>query len=217
MADDAREAMIEAGERIAAERGLAAMSLREVQGAAGQRNKSAAQYHFGSRLGLIEAIVATRMAPINEGRISRLEALDAQTGAPTVRQLVEVLVEPLAEATLRPGSCWARFLVQGIADPELSQVVRHTFEGRAYFDTLSRLAAVSDHLPAPLRQRRIDHAVGLAVMSLAGAEAARATGGPPGVADDVLVADLVDTCTAVIDAPASPATATALRRRARSA
>ena len=47
--------MIDAGERLAAERGIAAMSLREVQAAAGQRNKSAAQYHFGSRTGLIEA------------------------------------------------------------------------------------------------------------------------------------------------------------------
>src|SRR5687768_9366109 len=109
--------MIEAAERVAAERGMAAMSLREVQAVAGQRNKSAAQYHFGSRRGLIEAIVATRMGPINEQRAARLAALDAAGGAPELRSLVAVLVEPLAEATMRPGSCWARFLAQGIADP----------------------------------------------------------------------------------------------------
>ncbi len=211
--------MIEAGERIAAEQGLAAMSLREVQAASGQRNKSAAQYHFGSRHGLIEAIVARRMAPINEQRQARLAELDDAGEVPTVRQLVEVLVEPLAEATLRPGSCWARFLVQGYADPELSEVVRRTFEGRAYFDTLARLTERSTHLPEAVRRRRVEHAVGLAVMSLAGAEARRAS---PGAAtgdlrDDALVADLLDTCTAVIEAPASATTRTALRRRPRTA
>jgi AcrR family transcriptional regulator len=217
VADDARQAMIEAGERIAAERGLAAMSLREVQAAAGQRNKSAAQYHFGSRHGLIEAIVATRMGPINEQRVAMLERLDDAATVPTVRQLVEFLVEPLAEATLRPGSSWARFLVQGFADPELSEVVRRTFEGRAYFDTLARLAAASDHLPEEVRQRRVDHAVGLAVMSLAAAEATRARRGRPALPSEALVADLIDTCSAVIDAPASPTTRAALERRTRPA
>lgn len=217
MAQDARQAMIEAGERIAAQRGLAAMSLREVQAAAGQRNKSAAQYHFGSRLGLIEAIVATRMGPINEGRLARLESLDGPGAPPTVRQLVEVLVEPLAEATLQSDSSWARFLVQGFADPELSAVVRRTFESRAYFDTLARLAEASSHLPEPLRQRRIDHAVGLAVMSLAAAEAARSAQRSPALGHAALVADLLDTCTAVIEAPASDTTLSALTDRRRSA
>lgn len=210
-------AMIEAGERIAAERGLAAMSLREVQAAAGQRNKSAAQYHFGSRLGLIEAIVAARMGPINEHRQAQLADLDAAGSPATVRQLVEVLVEPLAQATLRPGSCWARFLVQGFADPELSEVVRRTFEGRAWFDTLERLGRASRHLPEALRQRRIDHAVGLAVTALAAAEAARARRSSPALSAEVLVADLLDTCTAVIEADVSSTTRSALRRTARSA
>ena len=40
--------MITTAERIVAERGLTAMSLRVVQRESGQRNKSAAQYHFGS-------------------------------------------------------------------------------------------------------------------------------------------------------------------------
>ena len=58
--------MIDAAERLAAERGMAAMSLREVQAAAGQRNKSAAQYHFGSRAGLIEARSCERFAVLRD-------------------------------------------------------------------------------------------------------------------------------------------------------
>ena len=58
----AREQMIDAAERLASERGLGAMSLRDVMAEAGQRNKSAAQYHFGSREGLVEAVIEARMA-----------------------------------------------------------------------------------------------------------------------------------------------------------
>src|SRR3546814_18325320 len=106
------------------------MSLREVQAAAGQRNKSAAQYHFGSRAGLVEAVIANRMGPINEARLAMLAALDAGTEPPSLRDLVAVLVETLAAATVpRPGSTWARFLPQAAADPEISAVARRNPEG----------------------------------------------------------------------------------------
>ena len=44
--------MIVVAERLFAERGIEAVSLREVGAACGLRNNSAAQYHFGSRTGL---------------------------------------------------------------------------------------------------------------------------------------------------------------------
>jgi AcrR family transcriptional regulator len=211
----AREQMVDVAERLAAERGLAAMSLREVQSLAGQRNKSAAQYHFGSRAGLIEAVVATRMGPINDERARRLADLDDQEREPDVRELVEVLVEPLAEATTRTGSCWARFLAQGLNDPELSSAVRRRFEGRAYRDVRRRLVAALDQLPEELRASRVDHAVGLLVTSLAAAEVHAAAGGARWLPVAVRIADLVDICTAVLVAPASTATTAALARRGR--
>jgi AcrR family transcriptional regulator len=187
-----RQQMIDAAERLAAERGIGAMSLREVQAAAGQRNKSAAQYHFGSREGLIEAVITSRMGPINE---RRLELLAALPDAPDLRSVVEVLVEPLAAATVgRPGSCWARFLLQGWVDPTLEQVVRRSFEASSFRSVRRLLLAAVEHLPEHLRGRRVDHAVGYVVMALAGAEmtaAARRRGAPP---VDVVVTDLVDSC-----------------------
>ena len=205
--------MVEAGERLVAERGIGAMSLREVQAAAGQRNKSAAQYHFGSREGLLEAIVATRMGPINEVRRHRLDELEAReaAGAPvTVRDLVAVVVEPLAEAVLRRGSCWARLLAQASADPELDEVVRRSFEAVPYREALRRLADRLVEVPEALRARRIDHAVGLLLVSLAASERVVAAGGRPKVPVAAQVADLVDICTAVLEAPASSTTTEAL-------
>ena len=47
-----------------------------VQEAAGQGNKSAVQYHFGDRDGLIQAVMDARMAPANKRRMGMLERLD---------------------------------------------------------------------------------------------------------------------------------------------
>lgn len=214
----AREQMIDAAERLVAEHGLAAMSLREVQKAAGQRNKSAAQYHFGSRHGLIEAIVAARMGPINEARFERLAAADAAPEPPTLRDLAVAMVEPLAEATLRPGSCWARFLRQSHADPEVSDVVARAASGRGFWATRDRLVEAATHLPVVLRARRVDHAVGLTFLSLAIAEGRLAQHGTTAIPPAAVTADLVDSFLAIVEAPASPATLAALEEaEARSA
>lgn len=198
--------MIDAAERLAAEQGLAAMTLREVQTTAGQRNKSAAQYHFGDRRGLIEAIAATRMGPINEVRRRLLDDVDdlaGRGGAIEVRDLVSVLAVPLAEATMRPGSCWARFLFQGLADPELSEIVRRSFEAGPFRDVRQRLVDAATTVPDELRGRRVDHAIGVLVMSLAATETALNGNGPTPIPIAEQVVDLVDMCTAVIEAPAS--------------
>lgn len=203
----AREQMIDAAERLAAERGLAAMSLREVQAAAGQRNKSAAQYHFGSKEGLVEAIAAARMGAVGT---RRRELLDALGPHPTRRELVEALVVPLADHVLAGRSHWARFQVQAAHDPTFSKTVRLAFEGSTFREVRDGLLAGLDHLPEPLRARRVDHAVGLVVTSLAGLEG-RPDDRP--VAPTAQVADLVDMALGVLDAPVSAATTTALADR----
>ena len=193
--------MIEAAERICAERGLAAMSLREVQAASRQRNKSAAQYHFGSREGLIEAVVESRMAPINEHRLRLLAQLD--DSAP-VGQLVEVLVRPLAEATLgRPDSRWARFLFQSIADPALVAIVRRSLTASGFRTVQDRLRDALDHLPPPVRDRRLGQVVGLTLMSLAVAERNAAAGVPAELDPEAQCAELIQVCCGLLLAPAA--------------
>jgi len=204
--------MIDAAERLAAERGIGAMSLREVQAAAGQRNKSAAQYHFGSREGLIEAVITSRMGPVND---RRLEMLAELPDAPALRELVEALVEPLAAATVgRSGSCWARFLLQGWVDPTLERVVRRSFEASSFRTVRKLLLASVDHLPEHLRAQRVDHAVGFVVMALAGAEMTAATRRRAAPPVDASVTELVDSCCGLLLAPTSSDTELADRRAA---
>jgi AcrR family transcriptional regulator len=212
---DAREQMIDAAERLAAERGLGTMSLREVQAAAGQRNKSAAQYHFGSKEGLVEAIAAARMGAVGA---RRREVLDALGPHPTRRELVEALVGPLADHVLAGSSHWARFLVQAAHDPTFAKTVRLAFEGSTFREVRDGLLAGLDHLPEPLRARRLDHAVGLVVTSLAVLEGTSRPGDRGSLPAAAQVADLVDMALGVLDAPVSATTAAALTpRRARQA
>lgn len=189
--------MIEVTERLVAEQGLSALTLRAVQALAHQRNKSAAQYHFGSRAGLIEAVVRARMAPVNERRAQLLDRLE---GPDDPAALVDVLVRPLAEATLTGTSHWARFLVQCGTDPTLAQVVATASEGQAYRECVRRLRGALAPLPEPLRARRVDHAIALAVTSLAAAEP-RGEAGALRVEDEI--DDLVAMCTAVATTPAT--------------
>ena len=65
--------IIDAGERLIGELGVKNTSLLQVASAAGLTGKSAVQYHFGSREGLIRAILECRLPEVNEIRKRYLE------------------------------------------------------------------------------------------------------------------------------------------------
>lgn len=187
--------MIDAAERLAAEGGLAAMSLRAVQEAAGQRNKSAAQYHFGTRDGLVEAIAAARMGPINERRAAMLAELgpDAE-----LEHLVRAFIAPLAEAVVGRGTYWARFLQLASNHPVLSEIITSAFEAASYRDVRDRIDAALVHLAPTTRDRRVDQMVALVLWVLGQAESEDA--------DDFDLDDLVAVATAVLTAPSGAST-----------
>jgi AcrR family transcriptional regulator len=110
--------MILVAERLIAERGIDAVSLREIGAAAGQRNNSAAQYHFGTKEGLVAAIYEFRMRGMNAARLTALAALEQTTALDTttaldeLTALADILVGPMLDA-VEPGQTWyARFLMQ---------------------------------------------------------------------------------------------------------
>lgn len=108
--------MLDVAERLFAERGIDGVSLRTVGQAAGQRNNSAAQYHFGSRDGLVRAVLGRRWESVDQRR-SELAA-ELPPDAP-LDALVRCVVLPLAELvdTCSPDSptWYLRFLAQLIA------------------------------------------------------------------------------------------------------
>ena len=193
----ARDLLLDAAEEVAAERGVAALSLRAVQLRAGQRNNSAATYHFGSRHGLLCALADRRLAPIDAVRRARLDDLDAAGRSDDLRSLVEVLVRPQAEAIgAGAGTHWARFLAQAIADPLLSELVLQRDSAGTYREVMLRLQAVVGRtLPHPLPTLRVNHVVSLTIHRLADWEGGRSV-----ATRDELAQDLIDVSVALLGA-----------------
>jgi AcrR family transcriptional regulator len=90
-----RARLIQAAEHLLAERGVEAVSLREIGRAAGARNIAASQYHFKDRAGLIAAILEKHTPVVSASRHRLLDDC-ADGGEPPVRSLVGALVRPLA-------------------------------------------------------------------------------------------------------------------------
>ena len=88
-----REALLAAAASLFAEKGFERVSLREVTGRAGA-NVASVKYHFGSREGLIDAVVMEMTRPVNEERLRRLAVLEGESCV-TVRKLLEAFFDPL--------------------------------------------------------------------------------------------------------------------------
>ncbi|MEO5875033.1 MAG: helix-turn-helix domain-containing protein [Streptosporangiaceae bacterium] len=92
---DIRDRLVTAAERLFAERGLEAVSLREINAAAGTRNASALQYHFGDRAGLVRAVLARHTADVEAARHALLDRYEAD-GHDDLHALGGALVRPPA-------------------------------------------------------------------------------------------------------------------------
>ena len=93
---DTRARILDTAERLFAETGLAATSLRQITTAAGV-NLAAVHYHFGSKDGLVQAVYERHIAPVNRERLRLLDLYEAtpSPGAAQLEQLVEALVGPV--------------------------------------------------------------------------------------------------------------------------
>ena len=92
---DTPTAILEAAESLFVEMGFAGTSLRAISTRAGV-NLASAHYHFGSKVGLLGAVIHRRVRPANEARGASLDALLRETPKPSVHQLLEVFFSPLA-------------------------------------------------------------------------------------------------------------------------
>jgi AcrR family transcriptional regulator len=91
-----REALLRAAEKLMAEHGVDGVDLAAVQLMAGARNRSAIQYHFQNREGLVEAVQSRHRKYANEKRMRMLDRLE-RTGKLTPEGLVDALVLPAAD------------------------------------------------------------------------------------------------------------------------
>ena len=92
---DTKERLLDAAETLFGERGVAAVSVRDITAAA-DANIAAVNYHFRSKDGLLQAAISRRMEPLNAERIRLLNLVESAAGdAPlTLERILSAFVGP---------------------------------------------------------------------------------------------------------------------------
>ncbi|MGH2795640.1 MAG: TetR/AcrR family transcriptional regulator, partial [Actinomycetota bacterium] len=159
--EDAKGRLLRAGERLFAEQGIHRVRLRELHQLAGQRNASALHYHFGTRHGLVDAIIAEHWAEVAAVIGRRLDERPLD-GDATVRQVLEAAVPALAGKLLdESGRYFLRIVPQLL--PQLSRNFRRgrfvpaTSETTRVLGLLDR--AMSHQSEAIRRERLVGYAL----------------------------------------------------------
>lgn len=193
-ADDALpDRLIEAGERLVAEYGLAGLSLRRVNLAAGSKNSSAVQYHFGDSTGLIRAIVAKRVPEFERLRARLIDDIGDLEAADT-RTLVEVIYRPFF--MIDPVA--ARFGLQlRISPPEWQDAVAVSSDMDVTWHVIDLLIARNPQVPAAVIRRRLDR---LAFLILSAAVGPRTPEGALRL-DEAVLEDTFRMAAAALSAP----------------
>lgn len=103
-----RQKLVDAAEKLFAEKGLESTSLFDVLKASGVKNRSALQYHFKDKAGLINAVLNKHAGIISDYRSKMIDQLQEQAQW-SLHQVVDVIVAPLAE-NLSPDTGGKEFL-----------------------------------------------------------------------------------------------------------
>ncbi len=156
---ETRTRILDVAEELFAESGFHGTSLRAVTTRA-SANLAAVNYHFGSKEGLLRAVLQRHIGPVNQARLARLDELEREAGSRPIE--LEALVRVFVEAPLRHflglgrhGRVVMRFLGRSQTEPhELVQaiVAEHFTEvARRFHSALCR--TLPDLPPAELAWR----------------------------------------------------------------
>ncbi|QJE73295.1 TetR/AcrR family transcriptional regulator [Aerophototrophica crusticola] len=206
---DTKEVILDAAERLFAERSYASVSLRELTAAAGV-NLAAVNYHFGSKDALLLAVFRRGAVTLNKERARLLREAEARAGdqPPPVREIVEALVGPAIRASLTGTalSLYNQFytLARAGGPPELREMLEKDVGHLQRFVTA--LTRALPHLPAEEVYWRLHLSLGVQHGSSNDlGRLATLSGGLCQVTDrDALVRRVVDYVTAGLTAPFDP-------------
>jgi len=213
--------LIATAERLFSERGLEGVSLSEINRDAGQRNKSALHYHFGSRDGLLKALLEKHRSGLDQDRMELLQ----EYGSPdeiSLHDAVSIMVRPLAAKLgdhTNGGVHYIRIMAQ------LASTPGHPLNDWLFNVLPPSFAVIAPVLygsvpraPTLLRMRRAQLMNGTMFHSLLLQTYAKpedfASPEEFEAQQELYVNDLIDCICGLISAPISPYSAEVLARRA---
>jgi AcrR family transcriptional regulator len=209
-----RDRLLAAAEQLLAERGMHAVSNRQISEAAGQRNNAAVCYHFGTRTDLLRAIESKHRPPIERIRTAMLTEL---VDGGDLHDWVAALVRPLTEHLDELGipSFYGRFAAQAMADPSYREVVkRDALASPQLVQAMDGIIACLPDLPKRVQFERIVMARNLLMHTCAEHEGALATHGPRARSPWPRATEgLIDAITGLWQAPVRSRKSTSARAR----
>jgi len=152
---DTKKRVLDAAEQVFAHEGYRSASLRAITAKAGV-NLAAANYHFGSKRGLLEAVFARRLQPFNQARLERIAAVREEARRAGRRPLVREILAAIVAGTLIHGEAapgirqFFAFIGRSSFDPDLTVQTAFTGYMKPTFDAM--LAALVETLPAVPRE-----------------------------------------------------------------
>jgi AcrR family transcriptional regulator len=205
-ASDTRRKLLDAAARAFAENGVFNASLLEITRQAGQRNRGALYYHFGSREGVLCAVLEEHVDFL-AAREGELLEIALRTPDDDIESVVEAIVRPAAE--LAESSPRGRYFLLILAelvqedpaslDPEVSAVLART-GGEAVY------ALLADRMPDVSFEVRMERFALITVLILrAVADRGRSVGrrrsGRPQLDPEAFVRNLIAMVAAAVSAP----------------
>ncbi|MEL7074722.1 MAG: TetR family transcriptional regulator [Cyanobacteria bacterium J06582_2] len=138
-----KEKILNVAERLFAENGFSGTSLRSVIRGA-DVNLSAVNYHFGSKEGLLRAVIKRTAQPIVKAELDRLKQCQKKKEHPSLEALLEAFLTPPLEIVLSSGErgihC-ARFMGRCRIEPDAVRLIaEQEFQSstEAFLDALAR-------------------------------------------------------------------------------
>lgn len=141
-ASDTRSRILDTAERLFTAHGFEGTSVRQITGEAGV-NLAAANYHFGSKEALLQAVFKRRLEWLNAERLRVLDEMEAAAAGQPLKpsQIVDAFFGTLLRMATRPeqgGETFMRLLGRTLTSP--SSTV-HTLFAAEYSDVLERFKA----------------------------------------------------------------------------
>jgi AcrR family transcriptional regulator len=118
---DTKDRILDTAERLFADHGFAATSLRQITAEA-EVNLAAVNYHFKSKEALLSAVIERRLGPINKRRMELLDEMEARSsnGQLDLKEAVLAFMRPAFEA--KSAKCgeikhFPRLMARVMAEP----------------------------------------------------------------------------------------------------
>jgi len=154
---DTRRNIKVAARRLFAERGLEAVTVREIVAAAGAKNGGSLNYYFKSKEGLILELINEIFIDLSKSWLDHLYELNSRGGPRSVRDIVEIIVRGHNSETISdPSPTMNRFIaaVLYIRRKELTEYLDQ-MNLLVYKHMMQKIVDILKDIPEPVMRQRL--------------------------------------------------------------